>query len=311
MPNLKINTMRKQKANNITKSPYVLSGVGIELLNCGPTRSTGFSVADLRKGEEYIEECSRYYYVFVVLKGTIRLSCKLFQYKEIETDNMIFVPKDSFFKIQAQENTRVLTFAFTTTIIRTDRDILNYFCRHARKFNYNFNQLKLCDEMQMVISLIENQLLSKKMKNTEICDTWNSLFFHTIQTFYDRSKVVAFMRPLFSSSINFETFIESNYIESAGNVSYLIELSGITASRFHSLFLEKFGMTAKTWLDKKAAQRIQALAAVEGITVTDMAKVFKVSTQQFCGLCRRLFDCTPGELIIREQKNKNNQLTIK
>ena len=298
--------MNKQEVSNLTKSPCVLSGVGVELLNCGPTHSTGFSIANFNEGEEYREEFSRYYYIFVVLKGRIRLSCKLFQYKDIEHGSMVFVPKDSFFKIQSIENAEVLSFAFTTTIIRTDRDVLNYFCKHARKFTYNFNKLQLCSEMQMVIDLIRSQILSNKVKNTDICEVWNTLFFHTIQTFYDRAKVVAFMRPLFSSSIDFETFIESNYIESAGNVTYLIELSGIPAARFHSLFFEKFGMTAKSWLDRKARQRIQAMAAMDDITVTDMAKVFKVSTQRFCGLCRRLFECTPRELIMREQEKKNN-----
>lgn len=294
--------MSKQDVSNVAKPPCVLSGVGIELLNCGPTRSTGFSIAAFNKNDEYREDDSRYYYIFVVLRGSVSLSCKLYRNIVLERNHMIFVPKESFFKVVATEDTELLTFAFTTTIIRTDRDVLNYFCSHARKFKYSYHKLRLCDEMQQVTSLIRSQLVSKKIKGPEICDSWNTLFFHTVQTFYDRSKVVAFMRPLFSSSINFKTFIESNYIESAGNVSYLIELSGIPPTRFHSLFFENFGMTAKTWLDTKAKQRIQAMAAMENITVTDMAKVFKVSTQRFCGLCRRLFECTPRELIVREQK---------
>ncbi len=178
---------------------------------------------------------------------------------------------------------------------------MDYFCKHARKFKYSYSKLALCNEMQMVVELIRCQILSKKIKGTDICEAWNTLFFNTIQSFYDRNQVVAFMRPLLSSSIDFETFIESNYIESSGNVSYLIELSGIPSARFHNLFFEKFGMTAKSWLDNKAKQRIQTMAAKEDITVTDMAKVFKVSTQRFCGLCRRLFNCTPRELIEREQ----------
>lgn len=292
--------------NQVPTTPRVLSDVGIELLNCGPTRSTGFSIANFMAGDVYTDDNSRYYYIFVVLKGKINLSCKLFSNIEIESYRMVFVPKDSFFKIVARADTELLSFAFTTTIIRTDKEVLNYFCTHARKFKYSFHALHLVHEMRSVTNLIREQLLTKKIVNTEICEAWNTLFFHTIQTFYERSKVVAFMRPLFSSSINFESFIENNYIESAGNVSYLIELSGIPAARFHSLFFEKFGMTAKTWLDNKARSRIEAMAAVEDVTVTDMAKVFKVSTQRFCSLCRRLFECTPRELIARAQQLKRD-----
>lgn len=293
--------MGKQEAINLTTSPRVLNDVGVELLNCGPTRSTGFSIATFLSGDEYREELSRYYYIFVVLKGRISLSCKLFRNIEIESHNMVFVPKDSYFVIKAIEDAELMSFAFTTTIIRTDKEILTYFCTHARKFKYTFHKLKLCNDMELVTNLIRSQLMSKKIVGTDICEVWNTLFFNTIQSFYSRSKVVAFMRPLLSSSINFKTFIENNYIESQGNVSYLIELSGIPAARFHSLFFETFGMTAKTWLDSKAKYRILAMAAAENVTVTDMAKVFKVSTQRFCGLCRRLFECTPRELIARER----------
>ena len=116
------------------------------------------------------------------------------------------------------------------------------------------------------------------------------------------------MRPLLSTSIDFKTFIENNYIQSGGNVTSLIDLSGIATSRFHSLFQENFGMTAKNWLDMKARQRILAMASTEGITVTDIAKVFKVSTQRFYGLCRRLFECSPRELIQREQKKHKMEM---
>lgn len=299
--------MNKKKSSKENRQLSVLSDKGTELLNWGHNRSTGFSIAAFNKGETYEDDFSRFYYILIILKGKIKLSCKLYLNKIIDVDTMAFIPKDSPFKLSAVENAEVMFFAFTTTIIRTDKDVLNYFCIHARKFNYTFNTLRVESEMKLVIEVIRTQLLSKKIKNPEICEAWNTLIIHTIQTFYHRSKVVAFMRPIFSSSINFETFIENNYIESAGNVSYLIELSGITPARFHSLFFEKYGMTAKAWLDSKARHRILAMAATEHVTVTDMAKVFKVSTQRFCRLCRRLFECTPGELIQRERLKREHK----
>ena len=297
--------MKKIKISRSGNPSTVLSHEGVELLNCGTNRSTGFSIVNYMSGDVYDEECLKYYYILIVLKGSIKLSCKLFSHLEVASDNMVFVPKDSFVKMQVLEDSEVMKFAFTTTIIRTKKEMLNYFCLNARKFKYTSNTLAVNEEMKSVVNLIREQLMSRKIKATDICETWNTLFFHTIQTFYDRSKVVAFMRPIFSSAINFETFIENNYIESAGNVSYLIELSGIPAARFHSLFLEKYGVTAKAWLDNKARHRILMMASTEHVTVTDMAKVFKVSTQRFCNLCRRLFDCTPTQLIAREQGRKD------
>ena len=298
--------MSKQK-EVLNNPPCVLSGVGKELLNTGPTRSTGFSVATFNKGGRYREDLSRYYYIIVVLRGEITLSCKIYRNCLIEQNNMVFVPKDSFFDWQANQDSELLVFAFTTRIIRTDKEMLNYFCTHARKFKFSFHKLHLRPEISLVINLIQSQLLSNKLKNPEICEIWNTLFFNTIQTFYDKTQVVAFMRPLLNTSIDFKAFIENNYIESRGNVTSLIELSGIPASRFHTLFMENFGMTAKAWLDQKARIRILAMASTENITVTDMAKVFKVSTQRFYGLCRRLFDCTPSELIDKQRETLHKE----
>ena len=296
--------MNKSKISRTNKHSTILSLQGVELLNCGATRSTGFSIVTLKKGEEYNDTQSQFYFIIVVLRGRIKISCKLYSHVQVPDNYMIFVPKDSYLKLQSMTDCEILFFAFSTTIIRTQKDMLQFFCKNARKFKYSSNTLMVNEEMRMVIDLISKQLLSKKIKATEICEAWNTLFFHTIQTFYDRSKVVEFMRPIFSSAINFESFIENNYIESAGNVTYLIELSGIPAARFHSLFYEKYGMTAKSWLDSKARHRILMMAAFENMTVTDMAKVFKVSTQHFCGLCRRLFGCTPSELIARERAKR-------
>ena len=296
-------TMNKQNFHCNQKNINAVSlNKGIGLLNRGPNRSTGFAVVSFSKDESYEDNFTSFYYILIVLTGKIKLSCKLYQNKIINENSMVFVPKDGILSFISEENSEVMFFAFTTTIIRTEKDILNYFCTQARKFKYSFNTLEICHEMKLVVDMIRTHLLSQKLTNETVCEAWNTIFFHTIQSFYNRSKVIAFMRPLLSSTNNFETFIENNYIESAGNVSSLIHLSGIPPARFHSLFYEKYGMTAKNWLDKKAKQRILSMASEENITVTDMAKVFNVSTQRFCGLCRRLFDCTPGELIAKERE---------
>ena len=285
----------------------ISSNIGIELLNCGPTRTTGFSLANFEKGQKYEDKTGQLNYILVIFSGGIKLSCKLFHNKVLDRNMMVFVPKDSTYSFDVEKDTEMMFFAFSTTIIRTDKEILNYFCVNARKFKCVFNALTISSEMKLVVEMIRSQLLSKKLKNVDVCDVWNSLFFHTVQSFYSRSEIINFLRPIFSSSIDFKMFVESNYIESAGNVTSLIQLSGIPYARFHALFYEKYGMTAKAWLDEKARNRILLMSQQEHITVTDMAKVFNVSTQRFCGFCRRLFGCTPRELIALEQAKRHKK----
>ena len=289
------------------KNFSISSNMGVELLNCNTNRTTGFSLANFEKGQRYEDNTDQLNFILILFSGKIKLSCKLFCNKVLDESMMVFIPKGSSFFFDVEMDSEIMFFAFTTTIIRTDKELLNYFCVNARKFKTRFTALTVTKEMKLVVEMIRSQLVSKKNRNTDICDVWNSLFFHTIQSFYSRSEIINFLRPILSSSIDFKMFVESNYIESAGNVSYMIQLSGIPYTRFHALFYEYFGMTAKAWLDEKARNRILLMSRQDHITVTDMAKVFNVSTQRFCGLCRRLFGCTPRELIAQEQTNKSNK----
>ena len=290
-----------KKIGNKQKIFSISSNVGVEQISTGPTRTTGFSATTFEKGQEYEDKNAQMNYILIIFTGRCKVSCDLYNNKRIEKETMIFFPKNSFFRMVAEKETEAMLFGFSTTIVRTDKDLLNYFCVNARKFKHEVNTLYISSGMQKVLDLIHFQLLSQKMKKADICETWNSLFFHTIQSFYNRSEIVSFLHPLFSTEADFETFIESNYIESAGNVSVLIQLSGIPYARFHALFFEKYGMTAKAWLDKKARSRILLMASQDTTTVTDMAKMFNMSTQRFCAFCRRLFECTPRELLARHQ----------
>ena len=295
-----IQKTHKQKIFSIS------SNVGVEQFSTGPTRTTGFSATTFDKGQEYEDKNTRMNYILIIFSGRVKIFCDLYNNKKVEKATMIFFPKNTFFRMVAEKESEVMLFGFSTTIVRTDKDLLNYFCVNARKFKDEVNTLYISEEMQKVLDLIYFQLLSQKMKKADICETWNSLFFHTIQSFYTRSEIISFLHPLFSTEANFETFIESNYIESAGNVTALIQLSGIPYARFHALFFEKYGMTAKAWLDEKARNRIILMASEDNTTVTDMAKMFNMSTQRFCAFCRRLFECTPRDLLARYRDKKQS-----
>lgn len=284
----------------------VSSKIGTELVNIGSNHVTGFSVVSFNQAREYVDPLSKFYYILVVMKGQIKLSCKFYQHKVVPEGNMAFVPKNTEFHFTAEPDSVILFFAFTTTIIRTKYQVLEYFCKNTQKINYTINILPVRPEMMQVADLIRNQIMSRKIKEGGICDTWNTLFFHTMQTYYKKDDIIGFMRPIITAVLDFHAFIENNYRCSGGNVKTLIALSGIPYARFHKLFQKTYGMSAKTWLDMKARKTIEAMAATPMIKVADMARMFKMSTQQFSTLCRRLFGCTPTELITRLSEKKAN-----
>lgn len=292
----------------MNKEFSISKNIGIEITKSDSTRTSGFALINLPAGKVYAERSTNFCYVLILIEGELMFTCKTCSNKLIKKETMVFVPKDSILAIKALAPSEFIFFAFSTTIIRNDKELLNYYCSEAPKNDYSFNSLPVRESMAKVVDLISFQLRSKKIRNKSISEVWNALFFHTIQSYYTKQQVVNFLRPIFNSVSDFESFIENNYISSRGNVSRLIELSGMPPTRFYKLFVEHYGTTAKIWLDNKMRNKILEMAATPAISVGEIALEFGLITPRFCTLCRRLFKLTPKELIAQVQKGENVSL---
>ena len=288
----------------MNKDFSISKNIGIEISKTDATRTTGFTLITLAEEKMYIDRNTNLFYIIILLEGEIMCKTKTCANKIIKKNTMAFIPKDSKLAIKAITTSELLFFGFSTAIIRNDRELLDFYCKEAHKSKYVFNTLPIKDGMAKVTDLIYFQLASKKIKNNNISEVWNALFFHTVQSYYTKQQIVNFFRPIFNGLSDFESFIENNYISSRGNVSSLIELSGIPPTRFYKLFVERYGMTAKVWLDAKMRNKILELAAQPTITVGAIALEFDLITPRFCTLCRRLFGRTPKEVIAEVQSRK-------
>lgn len=258
---------------------------------------TGFATATFASGEEYTNPYTRYYYILLVRRGAITLSCKLYSYKSIVAGTMTFIPKGGSYTFTATEASEVLFFAFTTTIIRTDDDMLRYFCSQTAKRCYTFTTLPLCSAMTSLTDMIVCQLHERKMKNCGIAKVWNTYFFHIMQSYYRRDEVTAFMRPIISGAVDFEAFVENNYLEADGNVAKLAALSGMSYDAFQDKFVRHYGTTAKQWLDERMREQLLTLAATPHMTPQQMAAAIHHTPQKLNKLCQRYWGMAPGALI--------------
>ena len=63
----------------------------------------------------------------------------------------------------------------------------------------------------------------------------------------------------------------------------------------------EFGVNPKQWLTEKMKSRILHLAKVRDTTPTEIANKVHMSQIKFFKFCRKYFDCTATELIVRVQ----------
>ena len=262
---------------------------------------TGFADILIHKEEVYADLNTNHYYIVMIISGEVNASCKLYKNKLIKSGTMAFIPRGSKMVIRALVDTNILLFGFTTTIIRTDNEMLEYFCTHAGKKDYTFNTLPICSAMSEFLKLIGAQIHEKKLKHSGICHVWNTYFFHIMVAYYNKDEITAFMRPIISGGADFKSFIENNYLEADGNVSKLITLSGLSVMTFKTRFKATYGMTAKQWLDQRLKEQILEYATERNVGPSHIAHQMLMTPQRFNRLCHRLWGVTGSELIRRVQ----------
>ena len=262
---------------------------------------TGFADILIHKEEVYADLNTNHYYIVMIISGEVNASCKLYKNKLIKSGTMAFIPRGSKMVIRALVDTNILLFGFTTTIIRTDNEMLEYFCTHAGRKDYTFNTLPICSAMSEFLKLIGAQIHEKKLKHSGICHVWNTYFFHMMVAYYNKDEITAFMRPIISGGADFKSFIENNYLEADGNVSKLITLSGLSVMTFKTRFKATYGMTAKQWLDQRLKEQILEYATERNVGPSHIAHQMLMTPQRFNRLCHRLWGVTGSELIRRVQ----------
>ena len=264
---------------------------------------TGFALRSFRKNESYNDTHSQHYYIIIILQGAVTIDCSHYRHARVEAGQMAFMPKGSLYHIESLEGTsKALFFAFDTTLVRMDINLYNYFVRHAADKPYEFNLLRVNDQMAKVVDMIVSQMTGRRKINiTEVCNAWNTLFFVTFVTFYKRTELLDFFRPMMHTRIDFRSFIENNYIEAGGNVEKLLRLSGLTEYQFRKRLNEEFGSNPKQWLTEKMKKQVLHLAKKSDITPTEIARTVHMSQIKFFKFCRKHFDCTATELIAKVQ----------
>ena len=265
---------------------------------------TGVSFLPLDKNESVIKSQLQHHFVVFVLKGQVEISCKLYDNKTVKEGNMTFLSKGGFLQITAVgKNASLLFFGFNEVTIRTSESLMDFFQIHGNQKQYIHNTLPIKASMKSIVDLIVSEVRKGKIKNAEICQAWNVELFITFITYYTKTQVTEFFRPLVSTEINFRDFIENNYVEVEGNVEKLIQYSGMTEKPFMKAFKKEFGTTPKTWMTQRFKHDIEHYCSRPNATTTFVASKLRITDVRLCQLTRKYYNCTPKELIEKSKRS--------
>lgn len=259
---------------------------------------TGVCYLPLEQGESIYKSLLTNHFVIFVLKGKIDVTCKYYSGKIVSEGHMVFIAKGENLEFTAHGvNSSLLIFGFDEVTIRTSSSLMDFFTTHGNLKEYVHNTLPIKADMKQIVDRIVTQVRKGKMKSAEICIAWNMELFFTFITYYTKSQVTEFFRPLVSTEISFRDFVENNYMEVEGNVEKLIQYSGMKRGIFIKTFKQEFGTTPKEWMNERFKRHIEHFAALPKITPLILAKKLGLTKVRLCQLTRKYYNLTPGQLI--------------
>lgn len=266
---------------------------------------TGVSYLPLDRGESIIKPHLTHHFVLFVLKGEVELSCKYYNEKIVSEGHMTFLSKGGFLQVSTHTaHASLLIFGFDEISIHTSDTLMSFFTIHGNKKAYIHNTLPVNSDMKQIVDRIVLQVRKGKIKNTEICQAWNIELFITFITYYTKTQITEFFRPLVSTDISFRDFVENNYTDAEGSAEKLIQYSGISRSLFIRTFKKEFGTTPKAWMMERFKKDLRYYASRPNATTSFVASCLRITDVRLCQLTRRLYDLTPQQLIAKEQASR-------
>lgn len=280
------------------KSNLINHPDSIELVFDENGHITGTAYVPMTFNDIIVKNNLPHHFVVFVLRGTIVLTCKHYQAKSVHAGNMTFISKGGFLQVESQEvNSSVLFFAFDEITIRTSESLMDFFSSHGNLSGYVHNTLPVNLSMKHIVDKITIQLRKGRIKNPVICQAWHTELFITFISYYTKTQVMEFFRPLVSTNINFRDFVENNYMEVNGNVEKLIRFSGMTQYSFMKKFKEEFGMTPKVWMAGKFKDELEYFSSLPNATTGFVASKLGITDVRLCQLTRKIYGSTPQQLI--------------
>ena len=265
---------------------------------------TGVCYLPLDSGETIMKSHLSHHFVIFVLKGTIAVTCKYYSSEIVESGNMVFIAKGDILEFHAYgTDASLLIFGFDEITIRTSNSLMDFFTLHGNLKEYVHNTLPIKEDMKQIVDRIVTQVRKGKMKSPEICLAWNMELFFTFISYYTKTEVTEFFRPLVSTDISFRDFVENNWAEVEGNAEKLIQYSGMKRGIFIRRFKAEFGTTPKEWMTERFKSQMEHYAALPKITPLVLATKLGLSKVRLCQLTRKYYNLTPGELIRKYQQS--------
>lgn len=274
-----------------------------EHLSCRNYREkleNGFKYIEFKKDEVAQEMETTWNHIVFLLEGECVINYNQFKDRKFRAGSIILLPKMSTVKIEVTAGTCLLSLSFGISLNLCDKFALQSLTELCDKLDYNFEPVGIRYPLPPFLELVTH-CLKQKMDCKHFHSLLQQELFFLLRGFYTKEELALLFYPILATELSFKDFIIEN-CSKVNNVNELISLSNMGKCNFYSKFKQVFGVTAKQWLLKQRDQHILNKVMTSETTIGELMEEFNFNSQaHFTYYCKRHFDCTPRELIMKYQ----------
>lgn len=248
----------------------------------------------LPKGGGTYSRVASHRFVFC-LKGSMRIDTR-FYWDEVMTEGqMAFVPAGYNLYIKALEETEVLIFSCASLYFGGDDELLDYLSENRDHTEIHF--LRMEENLKVLVRDIASKTATKRFVLGEVCESWRMQLMITLETYYPKEELAAFLCRTFSQKVDFRTMVTNAYGDAGRSVERLAKLCGMSRGTLYNRFKEEFGVMPSDWMNERTKEDMLQAAGIRNITNEGLGYVMKMTQSQLHHFTKKHLDCTPQELI--------------
>ena len=265
----------------------------IEYVRNGQKMCSSIFVALPKGGGTYSRDTS-HRFVFC-LKGSVRIDTRFYWDEVMAEGQMAYVPGGWNLYLKALEESEVLIFSCASLYFGGDDELLDYLSENRGDTEIHF--LRMEDNLKELVRDIASKTATKRFVLGEICESWRMQLMITLETYYPKEDLAAFLCRASSQKVDFRTMVTNAYGDAGRSVERLAKLCGMSRGTLYNRFKEEFGVMPNDWMNERTKEDMLQAAGIRNITNEGLGYVMKMTQSQLCHFIRKHFDCTPQELI--------------
>ena len=260
-------------------------------------KAVGFKRHVLKKDETIqIPSDNNWNCIFFFLEGKVEYAIDDPRAKEQANENeMIFVPKLTYFICTALEETTIISHEFEKLINLCDKFALQSlfpYCNLEGKERTECLPIHkpLKDFLDLLFYYLKIGMLCKHMHEVK-----QKELFLLLRAFYTKEENAAFFYPIISKNMDFKSQVYNHYLK-VKTVQELASLCNLSLATFNRLFSENFRDAPYAWMQKQKAKLIANRLSNKEIALSEIIDEFDFSSAAHLTLfCKKYLEMTPSQ----------------